>query len=97
MIDLSTRHSDLVRSILAMALVLTFASCQSEGPNLGVTVDDVVDDPEQYEGQTVTVSGEIDEAYGGTAFTIGGGAFGEDLLVIAPPGVDIRHGRTGDV
>ncbi len=75
--------------------MLGFAvGCASEGPNVGVTVDDVTGNASEYMGQNVTVSGEVDEVYPG-AFTIGGEGFGDELLVIVPSTAQTPGGRTG--
>ncbi len=54
----------------------------SAGPDIGVTVRDIGADPEQYLGQTVEVSGEIEYVYGPYAYWLeDGGA----LVVSATP------------
>lgn len=54
----------------------------------GVTLSNLLDDPGKFTGQTVTVSGEVNDVLGPKAFTIGGEEFlppGE-LLVVSPTG-----------
>ena len=61
-------------------------------------MDDVTDNPASYEGMLVTVSGELDDVYGPTAFTIGGdGFFGEELLITVPPTVEVVGARSGSL
>lgn len=45
-------------------------------------IDQIAQNPMQYVGQTTTISGDVEEAWGNTAFTISDG--GQELLVIAP-------------
>lgn len=87
------KHTLLLSICLASALLL--GACQSEGPNALVTISDLQDDPDQYTGQTVVVSGDIDDVYS-SSFTIGGQGFGDELLVIVPDDAELSGGRTGD-
>ena len=76
----------------AVALVfglVALSACESAEPNIGVTIDEVEQDPQQYFGQTVTVSGEINDVYGSNAFTIGGEGFAGALLVVVPSNAEI--------
>ncbi len=68
---------------------ITLSACESASPNIGVTVGDVEQDPEQYFGQTVTVSGEINDVYGLNTFTIGGEGFAGSLLIVVPDDAQI--------
>lgn len=68
---------------LSLLLLVLFGACESEPPNLGVTLDDVAEDAQLYYGQVVTVSGEVDAIWTPQIFTIGGGGFGSELLVIS--------------
>lgn len=55
-----------------------------------ITVDDINDNTDQYIGQTVTVSGELESHQGGSAFTLDGdGIVGDEILVILPQGTSI--------
>ncbi len=52
----------LVVALLVWALWATFWQEEdSAGPDVGVTLSDVADDPEEYYGQRVVVSGQIDD------------------------------------
>jgi hypothetical protein len=57
--------------ILAVILWQLFAEEQSAGPEAAVTVSNITDNPQEYYGSTVTVSGQIGELIGPRAFTIG--------------------------
>lgn len=71
--------------LLALILIPLFNADDSAGPEVGATVSDITDNPEEYLGETVTVSGEVDDAIGPRAFTIGGQEFygGDTLLVVS--------------
>jgi hypothetical protein len=49
---------------------------------MGPSVSDITSNPETYEGQMVTVQGEVDEVLNNTGFRLSEGMFGEGLLVI---------------
>lgn len=68
---------------------------ESEEPNLGVTVDLIMDQPKDYYGEVAIVSGEVDDIFNPGSFTIGGELFEEEMLVIRPPGGEIVAGRPG--
>ena len=52
----------LIVGLLAWALWATFwQSEESAGPDVGVTLSDLADDPEEFYGQRVVVSGQIDD------------------------------------
>lgn len=52
----------LVVALLAWALWATFwQDGDSAGPDVGVTLSDIAEDPEEYYGQRVVVSGQIDD------------------------------------
>jgi len=74
----------------AFAVILTVGliGCQTEETEemeAGVTVDAITDNPDQYMGQTVTLTGEVEEAYGSTAFRMGSDGLGRGIIVVAPP------------
>ncbi|MFB3855473.1 MAG: hypothetical protein ACE148_16865 [Vicinamibacterales bacterium] len=53
------------------------------GAASSATVNDILDNPERYYGQTVMVSGEVGEVHGNKAFTIEeSGMGGDELLVL---------------
>ncbi len=70
--------------ILALILWQLFAEEQSAGPEAGVTISDITDNPQEYYDSTVTVSGQVGELIGPRAFTIGteDSVGGGTLLVI---------------
>ena len=75
------------------ALVAWLVADDSAGPDVGVTVQDVADAPEDYYGELVTVSGEVTDTVpaiapttapsdpGTLAFSLGGDTVGEQVLV----------------
>ena len=73
----------IVVGLLVLFLIPVFAD---DGDDLGVagaTIDEITDSPGPFLGQTVTVSGEVDQVLGPRAFTIGGDDFiGEDELLV---------------
>lgn len=82
-------------ALLLLACAGFLGACQAEEPNTGVTIDDIVDNPQDYVGQTVTVSGEIGRVYGPNAFTLGSdAALGEGILVIIPSTANVTGLRT---
>ena len=86
-----------LRFTAALLLLLTgLAACQSEGPEQGATVNDIVDNPQQYLGQNVTVSGEINRVFGDASFLIGGDDFENALIVFIAPTAEVRGQRPND-
>lgn len=63
---------------------------QSPDAAVGVTVGKVVDEPESYEGQFVTLSGEIEDVITPSSFTLSGSGWqaGDLLVVDAGAGLD---------
>jgi hypothetical protein len=61
----------VVLVVVAFLLWQLFNEERSAGPETAATISDIVDDPQTYYGNTVTVSGEIGELIGPRAFTIG--------------------------
>lgn len=88
---------------MARALWATFWQEEdSAGPDVGVTLSDVADDPEEYYGQRVVVSGQIDDVLeeddaigsddtGGAGFVLGDEAEFESEL-----GTDLEEGAFED-
>ena len=60
------------------------------------SIADLEGDPAEFVGRTVTVDGEIEELYGMDSFTIEGGLFTGDLLVLVPPSVTAASALTED-
>ena len=75
---------------IAASALAGCASAPAIPPNLGApwgaTVKDIVSDPQQADGKTVVVSGEINRVFGPRWFSIGGEGFdgGQELLVVGP-------------
>ncbi len=74
----------IVLVTVVFVLFQLFNEERSAGPEVGVTVSDIADNPQEYYGSEVTVSGEVGELIGPRAFTIGtqDDASGGALLVI---------------
>ncbi|WP_225753540.1 hypothetical protein [Actinotalea sp. Marseille-Q4924] len=87
---IATRKQYLAAPVaIATAFTLTACSDDSAGPEAGTSVEDVAEsDPDENDpgaellGQTVTVSGEIDEIVDETAFRIGGDGLGGDSVLV---------------
>jgi len=80
----------------------------SAGPDTGVTLNEIADEPGQHIGRTVTISGEVesvepDGLVGGDAsvrpraFAIGGDALGEQVLVVPSGGLTAAGVDEGDI
>ena len=82
-------------ALLLLALLL-LGACRSEEPNVGVTIEDLDDDPSAYVGETVTISGEVETTYGLTSFTIGDDNIGSEVLIVVPPGAEIAGGAAAE-
>lgn len=65
--------------------------------DLGISANDVIEEPDQYIGQVVTVSGTVEEIVGPRSFTINAGDLpGESLLVVGTEAIDIPAGVDRD-
>ncbi len=55
-----------------------------EKQDTGFTISEINDNPNKYIGQTVTVSGKLEEAYGSKAFVLDGqgSIFNDEMLVV---------------
>ncbi|HSE83964.1 MAG TPA: hypothetical protein VLB01_05405, partial [Thermodesulfobacteriota bacterium] len=55
-----------------------------ENQDTGLTISEINDNPNKYIGQTVTVSGDLEESYGPKAFVIDGqgSIFNDEILVV---------------
>lgn len=77
-----------IRGAIALVFfaVILPACNQSAGPEVGITVSEVVKEPSELFGQIVTVSGEAEEAIGPNAFKLDNQQLigGADLLVVSP-------------
>lgn len=71
---------------------------ESESPNTDVTVSDIANNPSEFYGKSVTVSGEIDDVMSRGAFVLGGKDFigGSEVLVITAHALPGSGGRTKD-
>ncbi len=72
--------------VLGLLLLIDFiGDYTSVGPFEGATIREIVQAPDTYIGQNVTVSGEVNTVIGQRAFTIGDEEFmgGAELLVVS--------------
>lgn len=60
----------IILAILAILLIDLFNEGESAGPEADIIVSHITDDPQEYYGSNVTVSGEIQELVGPRAFAI---------------------------
>jgi hypothetical protein len=81
--------------VRSAALIITLAALVAAGwlvyettndEELGERAEAIAEDPEEFFGQRVTVTGEVESFYPG-AFTLGDGTYGEELLVVPAEGV----------
>ena len=84
--------------LLAVLLVPLFNDRDSAGADNGTTISEITDAPNNYVGNTVTVSGEVNRIVGPRAFTIGGDDFigGDELLVVSANAMPAIADRTTD-
>jgi hypothetical protein len=64
-----------------VALAFAVANDESAGPEEGVTLEEVVDDTDEFVGETVTVSGRVERTVG-PGFTIGEEL--DELVLVTP-------------
>lgn len=81
---------------LVLGLGIITAACQQaqNGGTIGVSVGNVLDDPNAYYGSTITVSGAVDDIITPTVFTIKGGDAERPLLVLSADSIAPAPGRS---
>lgn len=82
-----TKHAPkLMAAVAAAALPLSLAACDTEGSEQGADVEDVTEEQffanDQFVGETVTVSAEIDEVLTPTSFQLDAQEWGDDSLLV---------------
>lgn len=80
----------LVRVSLTLAVLLTGA-CQEDrtaGPDEGITMDNIVSDPDALVGQEVAVSAEVRDVFAPYAFTLKSG-HSQPVLIVSPDAVRV--------
>jgi len=84
--------------ILLAVLVGVLRDEESAGPNVGVTLYDITNDPDDFYGSTVTISSEINDILGQRSFTIGGDELlADELLVVSSaPLAEVADAPGGD-
>ncbi len=83
----------LAAALLAWLVFAILDENESGGPEAGASVSEIVDDPREFIGETVTVSGEIASVLSPRVLTIGGDEFvgGGELLVVASSDVPLQE------
>jgi hypothetical protein len=88
------------------AVLLSLSACgddETAGPETGADVGDVVEEDgsfkvDEYKGQTVTVSAEIEDMLSPKSFVLSGGQQGDDrLLVLTEQPTDLDEGEVVQV
>lgn len=74
-----------------------YVSPRGAGGAMGITLENLENDPQQYFGSSVIVSGEVSETEGAGSFIIGGGLFDAEILVLVPQNAKVVGGREGDL
>ncbi len=86
----------IIVALVAVWVVLA-ALDDSAGPERGVTLEQVADEPDELEGRSVTVSGELAEfVVPGRAFPLGEG-FADTVLVVPATGTQVPPLEEDDV
>lgn len=81
----------------ALIVLLSLTACEQErGAAVGVSPEQIVDDPGAYYGSEVTVSGEVETVYSPGVFTIGGDEFDAELLVLSLDSIAVVAGRSAE-
>lgn len=84
---------DVRLTLFLLGTAVLVGACQSQAPDIGVSLSEVADSPEAHYGDIVTVSGEVDDVIGPRAFTIGGDDFDDDLLILSIDSIPVVSGR----
>lgn len=77
----------LILLVLTIADWLGGDSAGTPSEQFGIGVGEAIENPEEYQDETVTVSGEVNQVLDPFAYTIGGEQFadGHELLIVGPP------------
>lgn len=79
----------LIGLVLLVFSLLDLSGGESDVPSeqFGIGVGEAVENPNEYQDESVTVSGEVNQVLDPFAYTIGGEEFadGHELLIIGPP------------
>lgn len=89
----------LATLLLVSGLVGLLGGCQlmrETSTNPTTTLGAIELNPRDYLGETVTVSGEVNEVYGSDSFTIGGDDFSGELLIVVSSATELVSARTGN-
>lgn len=84
-----------VALLLVLALLALFTACSEDKPAPGadVTAGRIIENPAEYVGRTLTVSGDVENVYGPRAFAMDSGVQAGELLVLgAEPFPQVSEG-----
>lgn len=109
MLSYSNKRSFLGVFILIFGMAFFFAACETqEEPVIEDPMEqepmqeempgisELEGDPLQYVGQTVTVTGDVDEVFSDSVFTVSGGLFTGSIPVIMAGGMPAQEIMQGD-
>jgi hypothetical protein len=74
--------------VLVVAGIAWLAVELATDEDVGERAEAIAEDPEEFLGQRVTVTGEVDSFFPG-AFTLGDSTWGDELLVVPAEGVEL--------
>ncbi len=77
-----------------LVFLLLLGACRSEEPPIGLSAGEILSNPSEYIGKTVTLGGEVNKVYDPRIFTVGGHGFDGDLLVISLDAIAAAPART---
>ena len=95
--DFDDAEVEYERDEPAIVAEQVYVSPRGAGGAMGITLENLENDPQQYFGSSVVVSGEVNETESAGSFTIGGGVFDAEILVLVPQDAKVVGGRTGDL
>ena len=86
-------HPRIVTLLAVTALLTTVAACQT-APEIEPNVEEVANHPGVFEGQTLTVTGEVDDIYHSRAFELQSDddpfeIWEESVLVLSPTPIEM--------
>lgn len=88
----------LQRVVLLLLGAVLLAGCQGQSDSqIQTRLQDLLDSPSDHIGETVSVSGEVNEVFTPRSFTIGGSGFGRQLLIVSTEPITPVEGRTEEI
>lgn len=76
--------------------ILTGCQDQAE-TEIRTRPQDLLDAPDEHIGETVSISGEVNQVFTPRSFTVGGSDFGENLLIVSSDTLAPVEGRTEEI